>query len=167
MTKCQKPWRRDKKLRSQMRWQTLWSTERIYRSSALHLGPPAALQAHVGDSLGGKEERGALGRKFCGKEKCNRRKLTGREQPVNLKSLLSEQLTIGAYGLLSFGSSNQNLIYQRDPFSLLTLLFHGYVLVHLVKVVIFQWLSLHLDKSLACMSSCMPSFPDHWWRAGQ
>ncbi len=73
-----------------------------------------------------------------GKKNANRRKLTGREQPVNLKSLLSEQLTVGAYGLLSFGSSNQNLIYQRDPFSLLTLLFHGYVLVHLVKVVVFQ-----------------------------
>ena len=35
---------------------------------ALHLHPPAALQAHMGDSLGGKET-GALGRKFSGKEK--------------------------------------------------------------------------------------------------
>lgn len=96
-----------------------------------------------------------------------RRDSTGRKQPVNLKSLLSKQLTVGVYGLLSFRSSNQNLIYQRDPFSLLMLLFHGYILVHLVKVVVFQWLSLLLGKSLACISSCTPGFPDHWWRPGQ
>lgn len=40
------------------------------RLSALHLHPPAALQAHMGDSLGGKEETGALGRKLSGKENC-------------------------------------------------------------------------------------------------
>ena len=67
-----------------------------------------------------------------------RRESTGGKQPVNLKSLLSKQLIVGVYGLLSFRSSNQNLICQRDPFSLLMLLFHGYILVHLVKVVVFQ-----------------------------
>jgi hypothetical protein len=29
----------------------------------------------VEDSLGGKEERGALGRKFCGKEECKQEKI--------------------------------------------------------------------------------------------
>ena len=83
-----------------------------------------------------------------GKKNANRRReLTGREQPVNLKSLLSEQLTVGMCSLLSFRSSNQNLIYQRDPFSLFPLLSHGYILVHLVKVV-FQWLSLERSSAL-------------------
>lgn len=84
-----------------------------------------------------------------GKKNANRRReLTGREQPVNLKSLLSEQLTVGMCSLLSFRSSNQNLIYQRDPFSLFPLLSHGYILVHLVKVV-FQWLSLTFGQDLS------------------
>lgn len=70
------------------------STERTYRSSALHLCPPAALQAHVADSQGEKEER-CIREKVLWERKCKQEKrINRREQPVNLKSLLSQTIDL-------------------------------------------------------------------------